>query len=65
MVSKHIEAFWYGFKDGWDSPDELTCGMTYANQTLNETYDHGVNYGQWVRAIYDEIKHGPIPDGGK
>jgi len=40
--------FAQGVIDGLES-DELTSGMTYPDQDLNEAYDHGVNVGQAIR----------------
>ena len=42
------KSFSLGMNDGLES-DELTSGMTYQDQTLNEAYDHGVNVGQALR----------------
>lgn len=43
-----IKAYWQGFKDGFESPECLSSGMTYPDDNLNEMYDRGVNFGQVV-----------------
>lgn len=43
---KSIKAFWAGVKDGWRQCEDLTSGLTYDDQSLNEAYDHGANAGQ-------------------
>jgi hypothetical protein len=40
--------FALGITDGLEA-DELSSGMTYEDQNLNEAYDHGVNVGQAIR----------------
>lgn len=45
-------AFWQGFRDGRESPDGLSSGITWDEPELghlNEWYDHGVNWGQRSR----------------
>ena len=43
-----VKVWVLGFKDGWSQPHDLSMGITWDNQDLNETYDKGVNLGQWV-----------------
>ena len=50
-MAKRIRAWWLGFKDGWESPHDLGSGLTWENdQDLNEAYDTGVNWGQFLRS---------------
>jgi|GEM_PF-4298912 len=44
-----FRALLLGVKDGWDLPWDLTCGMTWEDQPqLNDAYDTGANFGQWL-----------------
>jgi hypothetical protein len=40
------KAYEQGVRDGKDSPHELTSGMTWDDEAMNEAYDRGVNDGQ-------------------
>ncbi len=51
-----LRGAWLGVKDGVESPDELTVGMTWENETQNELYDAGVNIGQSVVALKRAVK---------
>lgn len=48
-----LKAFWIGVKDGWQQPIELSMGMSYDYERLNEVYDHGANLGQWLGRIFN------------
>lgn len=52
---KKLSKGWWAYKtgviDGWESPIELSVGMSWPdaeNYYLNEIYDHGVNLGQFI-----------------
>lgn len=45
-----MKAFLLGVVDGWREPLELSSGLTWDDQGLNEWYDRGVNVGQFVRS---------------
>lgn len=44
---RKLKAFRAGVIDGWKQPHDLTSGLTYDLDSLNEIYDRGVNLGQW------------------
>lgn len=37
-----------GLRDGWEQPFELTMGMSYPTDVLDDAYGHGCNTGQWI-----------------
>ena len=45
-----LRAFWLGWKDGRESPHDLTSGLTWDSgvfhKAKNHLYDMGVNAGQ-------------------
>jgi hypothetical protein len=40
------DAYNIGYQDGLENPDDLSIGMTWPDNDLNEAYDRGVNEGQ-------------------
>jgi hypothetical protein len=46
-----IRVFWAGVRDGFEQPIDFSIGMTYADDTLNELYDRGVNLGQAIGRV--------------
>lgn len=64
-----IRAYWLGFVDGWQEPEELGSGLTWSPadtsltwaqcSRLNEAYDRGVNHGQILGGIVQHVEPQP------
>jgi hypothetical protein len=54
---KTLRAWWLGVRDGWESPDDLSMGMTWpGDDPRNEAYDRGVNAGQFVGRLVARVR---------
>ena len=45
------QAWRLGFKDGWNSPSDLSSGITWDDDGKNIKYDNGVNWGQRIAKV--------------
>jgi hypothetical protein len=46
LMAEAVIAFLSGLVDGLEQPDELSTGMTYADDVVQESYDAGTIVGQ-------------------
>jgi hypothetical protein len=67
-----FNAYMLGFKDGFESPAELSSGLTWSPSDselswsecfqMNESYDTGANHGQVVGGLIKGIRPQPWQD---
>jgi hypothetical protein len=57
-ITQRLRAYAQGVTDGLAEPYSLGSGMSYGDER-DETYDGGVNMGQWIGRVWDAVRRGP------